>query len=429
MATLAVHGRVKKDLLEVAQRRDPETPPVFAKPHGDNLDHIDALVIGPPETPYEFGFFRFEMKFLPTYPNVPPKCEILTTNGGQTRFNPNLYAGGKVCLSILGTWSGESEDEWRSSYSIAYVLGAIQSLIMNAKPYHNEPGYEESKLSSASGSFSHFKPDDIQKYSDKIKHETLRVAVCGVIESTLEQHSREPFGELSKYLFLMWYENYVKRAHEEMSKDGTTFAVMPFEYETNRAAGKYNYIQLLTRIQDLKKRLDTETESWKVKGKELTKSQSGWKYFKLLEEYDKIKKAEVELDGMSAGPCGDDNLFYWNATIFGPENGLWEGGIYTIEMVFNEEDDTPPRIRFITKMFHPNISPDGIPFYVPPAGRSSPVISVLQWIRKLLKDEPICSPTTFLNLQAAKLYISKDENEKKEFKKQVAKCVRASTEG
>jgi len=172
-----------------------------------------------------------------------------------------------------------------------------------------------------------------------------------------------------------------------------------------------------------------ETESWKVKGKELTKSQSGWKYFKLLEEYDKIKKAEVELDGMSAGPCGDDNLFYWNATIFGPENGIWEGGIYTIEMVFNEEDDTPPRIRFITKMFHPNISPDGIPFYVPPAGRSSPVISVLQWIRKLLKDEPICSPTTYLNLQASKLYISKDENEKKEFKKQVAKCVRASTEG
>jgi ubiquitin-protein ligase len=48
-----------------------------------------------------------------------------------------------VCLSILGTWSGESEDEWRSSYSINYVLSAIQSLIMTAKPYHNEPGYEE----------------------------------------------------------------------------------------------------------------------------------------------------------------------------------------------------------------------------------------------------------------------------------------------
>jgi ubiquitin-protein ligase len=48
-------------------------------------------------------------------------------------------------LSILGTWSGESEDEWRSSYSINYILSAIQSLIMTAKPYHNEPGYEEAR--------------------------------------------------------------------------------------------------------------------------------------------------------------------------------------------------------------------------------------------------------------------------------------------
>jgi hypothetical protein len=42
-----------------------------------------------------------------------PFCYSLTTGGGRCRFNPNLYAGGKVCLSILGTWSGESEDEWR----------------------------------------------------------------------------------------------------------------------------------------------------------------------------------------------------------------------------------------------------------------------------------------------------------------------------
>ena len=102
----------------------------------------------------------------------------ITTDNGKTRLNPNLYSAGKVCLSILGTWSGESEDEWRSSYSINYILRAIQSLIMTVKPYHNEPGYEE--MNSEYG-----KPEEVQLYSDKIKHESLRVAVCGVLEDVL----------------------------------------------------------------------------------------------------------------------------------------------------------------------------------------------------------------------------------------------------
>jgi hypothetical protein len=31
---------------------------------------------------------------------------FLTTGGGSVRFNPNLYNGGDVCLSLLGTWPG-----------------------------------------------------------------------------------------------------------------------------------------------------------------------------------------------------------------------------------------------------------------------------------------------------------------------------------
>lgn len=31
---------------------------------------------------------------------------LATTGGGKVRFNPNLYNNGKVCLSLLGTWSG-----------------------------------------------------------------------------------------------------------------------------------------------------------------------------------------------------------------------------------------------------------------------------------------------------------------------------------
>lgn len=37
--------------------------------------------------------------------------------GGSVRFNPNLYACGKVCLSLLGTWSGARGETWDASSS------------------------------------------------------------------------------------------------------------------------------------------------------------------------------------------------------------------------------------------------------------------------------------------------------------------------
>ena len=62
---------------------------------------------------------------------------LMTTGGGKVRFNPNLYRDGKVCLSILGTWAGPG---WSPAQSLSSVLLSIQSL-MNARPYHNEPGH------------------------------------------------------------------------------------------------------------------------------------------------------------------------------------------------------------------------------------------------------------------------------------------------
>jgi ubiquitin-conjugating enzyme E2 O len=50
--------------------------------------------------------------------------------------NPNLYEEGKVCLSILGTWSGEKTEIWsaaRSSLLQAFV--SIQGLVLVKEPY------------------------------------------------------------------------------------------------------------------------------------------------------------------------------------------------------------------------------------------------------------------------------------------------------
>lgn len=50
-----------------------------------------------------------------------------------------------MCLSLLGTWSGAQGESWNEKTStILQVLVSIQSLILVAEPYFNEPGYESS---------------------------------------------------------------------------------------------------------------------------------------------------------------------------------------------------------------------------------------------------------------------------------------------
>lgn len=68
----------------------------------DFLFQIHALITGPFDTPYEGGFYYFLIRCPPDYPIRPPRVKLMTTGGGQVRFNPNLYRNGKVCLSILG---------------------------------------------------------------------------------------------------------------------------------------------------------------------------------------------------------------------------------------------------------------------------------------------------------------------------------------
>lgn len=64
---------------------------------------------------------------------------------GGLRLNPNLYDCGKVCLSLLNTWTGQGNERWMPKTStMLQVLVSIQALILNSKPFFNEPGYETS---------------------------------------------------------------------------------------------------------------------------------------------------------------------------------------------------------------------------------------------------------------------------------------------
>ncbi|KAJ8306122.1 hypothetical protein KUTeg_016667 [Tegillarca granosa] len=117
---------------------------IFVRSDDERLTLMKALITGPEGTPYSGGCFMFDIFFPPSYPKVPPQVNLQTTGQGKVRFNPNLYACGKVCLSLLGTWEGQKGEQWNEKTStVLQVLVSIQSLILVPDPYFNEPGFEQ----------------------------------------------------------------------------------------------------------------------------------------------------------------------------------------------------------------------------------------------------------------------------------------------
>ena len=117
---------------------------IFFRHDPDRLDVARVVIVGPANTPYEGGAFAFDAFCPAGYPDQPPMVNLDTTGGGRARFNPNLYADGKVCLSLLGTWhGGAAEEKWDARRStLAQVFVSIQGLIFVDDPMFNEPGFD-----------------------------------------------------------------------------------------------------------------------------------------------------------------------------------------------------------------------------------------------------------------------------------------------
>uniref|UniRef100_A0A4W3IMN8 E2 ubiquitin-conjugating enzyme n=1 Tax=Callorhinchus milii TaxID=7868 RepID=A0A4W3IMN8_CALMI len=136
--------------------------------------------------------------------------------------------------------------------------------------------------------------------------------------------------------------------------------------------------------------------------------------------------------GVSGAPS-ENNIMVWNAVIFGInvkyiKTSVFEicsyfAGTFKLTIEFTEEyPNKPPTVRFVSKMFHPNVYADGSICLDILQNRWSPtydVSSILTSIQSLL-DEP--NPNSPANSQAAQLY----QENKREYEKRVSAIVEQS---
>ncbi|KAI9003894.1 ubiquitin-conjugating enzyme/RWD-like protein, partial [Hyaloraphidium curvatum] len=148
---------------------------IFLRVDDNSFDKWRFIITGPAEdTPYAYGCFLFDTSFGAGYPHEPPSVRILTTGKGTCRFNPNLYADGKVCLSLLNTWQGSPEEMWQPNKStISQVLLSIQTFILVPQPYFNEPGY---------GPPNPKNPQSIA-YNKVVRRNTVRLAMVDMLRN------------------------------------------------------------------------------------------------------------------------------------------------------------------------------------------------------------------------------------------------------
>ncbi|KAG4265991.1 hypothetical protein FPRO04_05119 [Fusarium proliferatum] len=109
-----------------------------------DVRNVKALIMGPHETPYEFGFFEFAIRF-----------HKATGKSAYLRFD----------LTMARTWRGERGEEWSSAQGLESILLSIQSLL-SSNPYENEPGFEDANDESDK--------KNQKDYIQKIRHETLQ---------------------------------------------------------------------------------------------------------------------------------------------------------------------------------------------------------------------------------------------------------------
>jgi len=227
-------------------------------------------------------------------------------------------------------------------------------------------------------------------------------------------------------------------SQSDTAREKSDFKRMPFESPSNGITGSFQWSVLRSRLTALHAKLMEEVEEWRAWGAAQTQLvQEGWDssvnscMHHLRQEEERLRGDGV--DGTSIG-SEHTNTSVWVATIFGPAETLWDGGMFQVELVFPPNfPDSPPFVRFVTPIFHPHINEQGVPYLrqlitwhcCEPKQRT--LHALLHALVSLLATSPSPEPVTHLDARAAALYFSSTDGQK-EYNREVKKRVQRSVE-
>ncbi|KAJ5706608.1 hypothetical protein N7488_006409 [Penicillium malachiteum] len=396
----------------------------------NNIRNIKAILVGTPGTPYAYGFYQLDFQLPPEYPEVPPKVTLRTTNNGETRFGPNLYANGKVCLSIIGTWEADSgnPDGWTAIQGIESTLISIQSLF-SEDPYYLEPGLENIASSDTT-----WESSIARKYAMKIAHENIRLTVIAPLRNALygRSHGLGPFTEFYTQRFLWYRENYIAtiNKYRENPECQGPFAVTRFERFGNAMSGRWDWDGLKVELEALEHLLMTEinglpTEGRGASGRDLVVANM------LKDEFLHLKERMAD---RTCGTCDlalvDENPFVWKITYLGQSESMLSDGVFEVKIYLSKYfPRVQPRVFVTTPIFHARVSGGAhqVMAYLPV--RSDDMADHVQGILNVLEEAtpPPYNPLMVVNTEAARLCWESSDNQR-EYRRRVRRSAQQSSE-
>jgi ubiquitin-conjugating enzyme E2 Z len=235
MPIAAIKRIISKDVRSI-EKQQLNDMGIYIEFNEENMLEAKAMIICPEDSVYAGGIMYFVIQFPQNYPYSPPSIKYVSR--GSIRIHPNLYTGGakdnylgKVCLSILGTWSGP---QWTTIMDISSVLISIQSLL-DKNPLDHEPGYSDK-----------YTPIH-KKYADGVEYETYRTLICKNISDIPEPFLC--FKDVIEGHYKQKKDNILSRINELLYEEGYdgTIIYIPI-YRINI---KLNYNQLKGKLVNL----------------------------------------------------------------------------------------------------------------------------------------------------------------------------------
>jgi len=138
----------------------------------EDMTDVQAIVEGPPGTPYAGGYFRVKLVLSKDYPVSPPKGFFLTKI-----FHPNVGPQGEICVNTL-------KKDWKPDLGIKHILLTIKCLLIVPNP--------ESALNEEAGKLL------LEQYDTYFKRSKLYTEIHAKQPKGVVQQSQQSQGEQDK---------------------------------------------------------------------------------------------------------------------------------------------------------------------------------------------------------------------------------------